>query len=152
MAGGRPSKYQPQFAEQAAKLCALGATDAQLADFFGVAVSTVALWKVQHPEFSDALKISKDEADAKVEQSLYRRATGYECDEVDIRVLNGEIIQTPLRKIYPPDTTAMIFWLKNRKPGEWRDKTESTVNGQLLVRNAKELTEDELAAIAAGSR
>lgn len=152
MAGGRPSKYQPQFAEHAAKLCALGATDAQLADFFGVAVSTVALWKVQHPEFSDALKISKDEADAKVEQSLYRRATGYECDEVDIRVLNGEIVQTPLRKIYPPDTTAMIFWLKNRKPGEWRDKTESTVNGQLLVRNAKELTEDELAAIAAGSR
>ena len=142
MAGGRPSKYQPQFAEQAAKLCALGATDAQLADFFGVAVSTVALWKVQHPEFSDALKISKDEADAKVEQSLYRRATGYECDEVDIRVLNGEIVQTPLRKIYPPDTTAMIFWLKNRKPGDWRDKVDTVHSGEVTFNKVERVIVD----------
>lgn len=126
---GRPSKYKPEYADQAAKLCALGATDAQLADFFEVAVSTVALWKVQHAEFSDALKLAKDKADQLVEQSLFRRATGYECDEVDIRVVGGEIVQTPLRKFYPPDTTACIFWLKNRKASEWRDKVENVVSG-----------------------
>ena len=56
---GRPSKYKDEFAGQAAKLCKLGATDAQLADFFGVAISTVALWKVEHPAFSDALRVAK---------------------------------------------------------------------------------------------
>lgn len=123
----RPSKYKPEFVKQAAKLCSLGATDAQLADFFEVAVSTVALWKVQHKEFSDAIKVPKAEADVRVEQSLYRRAMGYEHDEVDIRVVGGELVQTPIRKVYPPDTTAAIFWLKNRKPEDWREKIDHTL-------------------------
>lgn len=130
---GRPSKYKPEFAKQAAKLCALGATDAQLADFFEVAISTVALWKVEHKEFSDALMLPKAEADKKVEQSLYRRAMGYEHDETDIRVVNGQLVMTPIRKVYPPDTTAAIFWLKNRKQAEWRDKVDHEVSGGLTV-------------------
>lgn len=121
---GRPSKYKPEFAKQAAKLCKLGATDAELAEFFEVAVSTIGLWKVKHKEFSDAQKMGKDESDARVERSLYLRALGYEHDEVDIRVVDKSIVQTPIRKYYPPDTTAAIFWLKNRKPEDWRDKTE----------------------------
>lgn len=129
MPAGRPSKYKPEFAKQARKLCELGATDSQLADFFEVAISTVALWKVQHPEFSDALKVAKEEADAKVEQSLYRRAMGFECDEIDIRVVDKEIIQTQVRKIYPPDTTAAIFWLKNRKPEKWREMKAIELTG-----------------------
>ncbi|ABO54180.1 hypothetical protein UA18_03452 [Burkholderia multivorans] len=130
MAGGRPSKYKKEFAQQAAKLCALGATDAQLADFFDVSISTIALWKVNHTEFSDAIKVPKAEADDRVEQSLYRRALGYEHDEVDIRVVNGVVIQTPIRKHYPPDTAAAIFWLKNRKKEEWRDKLDHEHTGK----------------------
>jgi hypothetical protein len=129
MPAGRPTKYKPEYAEQAAKLCKLGATDAQLADFFDVAISTVALWKVEHKEFSDALKLAKEKADELVELSLYRRAMGYECDEVDIRVIEGQIVQTPIRKIYPPDSTAMIFWLKNRRPSDWRDKVAQELTG-----------------------
>ncbi len=130
---GRPSKYRPEYAKQAAKLCALGATDAQLADFFDVAVSTVQLWKVQHPEFSDSIRVPKAEADDRVEQSLYRRALGYEHDEVDIRTVSvgqgmSEIVQTPIRKHYPPDTTAAMFWLKNRRSDKWRDKVEADLN------------------------
>ena len=87
MAGGRPSKYKPEFAQQAKKLCEFGATDAQLADFFEVAVSTINLWKINYPEFSESLSVPKEMADARVEQSLYRRAMGYEHDEVDIRVV-----------------------------------------------------------------
>lgn len=129
----RPSKYKEAFATQAAKLCKLGATDAQLADFFDVSVSTINLWKVQHPEFSESVKVPKAEADDKVEQSLYRRAMGYEHDEVDIRVVGGEIVETHLRKHYPPDTTAAIFWLKNRRPAEWRDKQEIEHKGGVTI-------------------
>lgn len=146
----RPSKYKPEFSTQAAKLCALGATDSQLADFFEVAVSTISLWKVEHPEFSEALKLAKDEADAKVEQSLYRRAMGYEHDETDIRVVDKEIVQTPIRKHYPPDTTACIFWLKNRKAAQWRDKVEQIVSGELTVTGQTKEQRD--AAVAAASR
>lgn len=130
MAGGRPSKYRPEFAQQAKKLCELGATDAQLADFFEVSVSTINLWKINFPEFSESISVPKEIADARVEQSLYRRAMGYEHDEVDIRVVNGEIVATPLRKYYPPDSTAMIFWLKNRKPEQWRETKAVELTGE----------------------
>lgn len=130
---GRPSKYKVEFAEQAAKLCKLGATDAQLADFFEVAVSTINLWKVQYKAFSESIKVPKAEADERVEQSLYRRALGYEHDETDIRVVDHAIIKTPTRKHYPPDTTAAIFWLKNRRPEQWRDKQEVEHSGDLTV-------------------
>jgi uncharacterized protein YbbC (DUF1343 family) len=129
MPAGRPSKYKPEYAKQAAKMCELGATDPQLADFFEVNLSTISLWKVVHKEFSDALKLAKEKADQVVEQSLYKRATGYECDEMDIRVIDGQVICTPIRKAYPPDTTACIFWLKNRKPAQWRDKVETMLTG-----------------------
>lgn len=139
---GRPSKYKPEFAEQAAKLCDLGATDHQLADFFKVSVSTVSLWKVQHQEFSDALRVSKEKADQIVEQSLFRRAMGYECDDVDIRVVGTKLVKTPMRKIYPPDTTACIFWLKNRKPAEWRDKQEVEHGGEVKVETIRRVIVD----------
>ena len=133
-APGRPSKFKAEYADQAAKLCRLGATDAQLADFFEVSVSTIALWKVKHAEFSDAIKVPKAEADERVEQSLYRRALGYEHDEVDIKVIDKAVVVTPIRKYYPPDTTAAIFWLKNRRPEEWRDKQELQHSGDLIVK------------------
>jgi hypothetical protein len=125
----RPSKYKPEFVAQASKLCALGATDVEIADFFEVDVRTLYRWKGEHEEFCQALKVSKEVADQRVERSLYARANGYEHDEVDIRVLNGEIVQTPIRKYYAPDTVAAIFWLKNRKPGQWRDKVETALVG-----------------------
>lgn len=121
---GRPTDYRPEYAEQARKLALLGATDIELADFFEVAVSTISRWKVMHEEFSEALKVGKEAADERVAQSLYHRALGYSHPEVDIRVVEGQIVQTPLIKHYPPDTTAAIFWLKNRRKEEWRDKIE----------------------------
>lgn len=131
--GGRPTKYRQEYAEQAAKLCNLGATDAQLADFFEVSISTISLWKVEHKKFSDAIKLSKEIANERVEQSLYRRAMGYEHDETDIRVINNELVMTPIRKHYPPDATAMIFWLKNRNAAEWRDKVEQEHTGSVSI-------------------
>jgi transposase-like protein len=123
---GRPTDYKPEYVEQAAKQCEEGATDQELADFFDVSVRTLYRWKNTYPEFCQALKASKAPADERVVRSLFERAVGYERDEVDIRVVNGEIVQTPIRKFYPPDTTAAIFWLKNRQPAAWKDKLETT--------------------------
>lgn len=117
---GRPSLYKPEYAKQATKLAQHGLTDQEIADFFEVHISTLHRWKGEFTEFCDSLKIGKESADDRVERSLYARATGYEHDEVDIRVVDHAIVQTKLRKFYPPDSTAMIFWLKNRRPDKWR--------------------------------
>lgn len=90
---------------------------------------TIYRWKAEHEVFCQALKIGKDVADERVTRSLYARANGYEHDEVDIRVIEGKIVQTPIRKHYPPDTTAAIFWLKNRRKEEWRDKIDHELGG-----------------------
>lgn len=124
MAGGRPSSYDPVFAKQAEKLCALGATDQELADFFEVDVRTVNRWKHDHDEFCQSLKTGKDVADERVERSLYQRAIGYEQDEVKIFMPSGaaEPVYAPYRAKIAPDVTAAIFWLKNRRKDDWRDR------------------------------
>lgn len=121
---GRPSKYREEFDTQAYKLCLLGATDAQLADFFGVSTQTINSWKNKHPTFLDALNAGKHEADAKVAESLYHRALGYSHKDVSISNYRGQVTITPITKHYPPDTTACIFWLKNRDREHWRDRHE----------------------------
>jgi hypothetical protein len=131
---GRPTKYKREYVEQAAKLCKLGATDRELADFFGVAESTLNLWKLEHAEFSESLKGSKDEADKRVEHSLYRRALGYSHDSIHVSNFQGEVTLTPIVEHYPPDTTACIFWLKNRQSEAWRDKIETEHSGSLTIK------------------
>lgn len=126
----RPSKFKPEYVAQAEKLCKLGATDLEIADFFEVDVRTIYRWKGEFPEFCQSLKAGKDEADDRVERSLFARANGYEHDEVDIRVVAGGIVQTPIRKYYPPDTTAAIFWLKNRRPELWRETKAVELTGK----------------------
>ena len=132
--GGRPSLYKPEYAELARKFCCLGATDAELARFFEVNVDTVHEWKKVHPGFSDAIKAGKEQADAEVATKLFHRAMGYEHPEDDIRAVSlgegrgSEIVITPTVKHYPPDTTAAIFWLKNRRPDLWRDKVHQEIS------------------------
>ena len=121
--GGRPTAFKPEFAGQAAKLCALGATDVELADFFEIAVATISNWKNAHPEFLEALKTGKAEADERVERSLYHKAVGYSFEAVKIFMPAGkdEPVYAKYREHVPPDTTACIFWLKNRRAQQWRD-------------------------------
>ncbi len=134
---GRPPKYQPDFARQAAKLCALGATDEDLAEFFAVNVRTIGRWKVEHEAFCGALKLGKGAVDDKVERSLYQRAVGYSYDTVKVFTHQGQVIRAEHREHYPPDTTAAIFWLKNRRPEEWRDKQDVNHGGNLTVELVK---------------
>lgn len=133
---GRPTKYKEEYNSQVEKLCKLGATDKEIADFFDVVEDTITEWKNVYPEFSVSVKKGKIEADANVAHSLYHRAIGYEHDDIDIRVVDKEIVETPLIKYYPPDPTAAIFWLKNRRPKEWRDKQQMDVehSGDVIFR------------------
>lgn len=121
---GRPTDYKEEYDEQTFKLCLLGATDESLADFFDVAVSTIGLWKIKHPTFSEAIKRGKMKADAEVAQSLYHRAKGYQHPEDKVFCTNGEVTVVPTTKYYPPDTAAAFIWLKNR--ASWRDRQEHT--------------------------
>ena len=123
----RPSKYKEEFSKQAYKLCLIGATDAQLANFFEVTESTLNNWKHEYPEFLESLKEGKSVADGEVAKSLFHRAKGYSHKDVHVSNYQGEITLTNLIKKYPPDTTACIFWLKNRQPEMWRDKREFAI-------------------------
>ena len=125
----RPSKYDPDrhplWAEGLAKT---GKTNAAIAAAFGIAKSTLQEWEKNYPELSVALKIGKSEADTQVERSLFKRAMGYEYEEVKT-VNNGERVEKTVKQV-APDVTAQIFWLKNRKPEEWRDKVHQEVTGK----------------------
>ena len=140
MASGRPTKYKDEYAEQVKKLCDLGATDRQLADFFKVAESTINLWKLEHPEFSESLKLGKEVPNNNVERSLYNRALGYSHEMDDIRVIENEIVITPIIKHYPPDSTAAIFFLKNRKPKDYKDKHDVVIDNTDLVKAFTDLS------------
>ncbi|WP_370580914.1 helix-turn-helix domain-containing protein [Snodgrassella alvi] len=118
----RPTDYRQEYAEQARKLCLLGFTDKQLADFFDVNESTITRWKQKYPEFCTSIKKGKVVADAQVVDSLYNRALGMEVEEVEVRGDGDNEIKRVTKKHIPPDTTAQIFWLKNRQPELWRDK------------------------------
>lgn len=142
---GRPSSYKPEFVEQARKLCALGATDIELADFFEVERTTIWRWSQQHEDFCNALKSGKAAADERVERSLYAKAIGYTHDAVKIFMpANADgPVYAPYREHVPPDTTAAIFWLKNRRSKEWRDKQEVEVTGRVAVITDEPLNEDD---------
>lgn len=121
---GRPTKYKPEFENQALILAEKGFTDVEIADVFGVKEQTITNWKKKYPQFFASLKKGKELADQKVVQSLYQRALGYSHPEVHITAFQGCVTKTNIIKHYAPDVTACIFWLKNRDKENWRDKID----------------------------
>jgi hypothetical protein len=120
--GGRPTLYKPEYVAQAHKLSLLGLTDKDMADFFQVALSTLSLWKVEHPLFSDAIARGRTAADAEVATSLYERAKGYSHEAVKIFMPAGakKPVYARYTEHYPPDTPAASIWLWNRRRDLWR--------------------------------
>lgn len=139
---GRPTLYKSEYDEQAFKLCLLGATDADLADFFDVNEDTINEWKKVHPTFSESLKKGKLVADANVANRLYQRALGYEHEEDEIFNYRGKPVVVPTVKHYPPDATSAIFWLKNRQKDKWRDKHDHELSGGVVFITGEDNLED----------
>ena len=133
-----------------------GLTDEQIASNMGVAYSTLKVWKEKYSAVSAALKKGKEVIDIQVENALLKRALGYSYNEVTReRIRDPETGETSLeitktvKKEVVPDTTAQIFWLKNRKPKEWRDRKETEISGGLNINNPfADLTTDELRKLA----
>lgn len=99
-----------------------GLTDEQIADNMGISTSTLYDWKNKYSEISEALKKGKEIVDIQVENALLKRALGYSYSEVTTEKYGNKIKQKITKKQVVPDTTAQIFWLKNRRPDKWRDK------------------------------
>ena len=112
-----------------------GLTDEQIAKNMGIALSTLKLWKNGYPAILAALKRGKEVIDIEVENALLNKAMGFKVTVKksykvkDVKYEDGRKVRETERiemvdeeQYIPPDTTAQIFWLKNRKPAEWRDK------------------------------
>ena len=114
-----------------------GLIDEQIAKNIGVSERTFTEWKKRFPSISSVLKKGKEVVDRQVENALFKRALGYRYDEVTYE--NGEETKRVTKEV-APDTTAQIFWLKNRKPEVWRDKQSVEISGS-LDQGAKEMQE-----------
>ena len=119
-----------------------GLTLDQIAHNLGISFNTLDKYRKEYPDAFEALKRSRDEADIEVENALYKRALGYRYDEItqepflDPRTGEENMKVTKrVTKEVQPDVTAQIFWLKNRKPAEWRDKQEIAHSGEVTTKH-----------------
>lgn len=163
--GGRPTEYKAIYAVQVEKLCKLGATDEEIAQFFEINVRTLNRWKKDYPKFCQSIKKGKILADVEIADKLYNRASGYDVQESHCDITEEVVCPTSTnedgkfkskiaqaqqdfeqfkttedaktvkykkneytsKRHIPGDVTAQIFWLKNRRKKEWRDKVDMTL-------------------------
>lgn len=132
-----------------------GYRDEDVAKKLGVTRQTIAAWKGKYEDFAEALRKGKDVVDAEIENKLLDNARGYtyweETQElVDERdAVTGRMVKVMktikrVKKHVKGDTTAQIFWLKNRKPDQWRDKQHIAHEGQIGVTNLDYMSDEEL--------
>lgn len=106
-----------------------GLTDEQIAKNIGISIATLYNWKRDYLEILEALKRGKEVVDIQVENALLKRALGYSYKEVKTEISDeGKKVITTVKEVIP-DVTAQIFWLKNRKPEEWKDKQRIEMTG-----------------------
>ena len=127
-----------------------GLIDKQIAQNIGVSERTFTDWKKKFSSIFSALKKGKEVVDRQVENALFKSATGYEYTEVTEELTeNGMEITKKVTKQVAPNPTAAIFWLKNRKPDEWRDRKETQISGEMSVSNPfTNLSEEEIRRLA----
>lgn len=141
-------KYHKRWIEG---LAMMGCTDDEIASQLGITRKTLYNWVKGDEELLHAIKRGKSYADTNVEMSLYKRACGYSKEDtrsiIEVDKTTGETlparIETNTIEV-PPETAACCFWLKNRKPKEWRDRIEKDVDVNV---GARDLTADEAAEL-----
>lgn len=114
-----------------------GLTDEQIAQNIGISRSTLNEWKKRFPDIKDTIKRGKEVVDRQVENALFKSAIGYEYTEITKELTEaGMEVTKKVTKQVAPNPTSAIFWLKNRKPDEWRDRRETEVSGSLNISDA----------------
>lgn len=125
---GQKLKFDKKMVKLIYRLALLGSTDKEIATTLEVQDTTLHRWKREYPEIVTALKAGRDEADARVADSLYRRALGYKHKAVELKVVSlpdggGSVVEkVDVVKHYPPDTKAASLWLRNRKSKFWKER------------------------------
>lgn len=114
-----------------------GLTLDQIAAKCGVRRDTLWDWRGKYPDISNALKRGQEVVDVQVENALLKRALGYEYDETMVEHSPDGVKRRVTRKMVIPDTTAQIFWLKNRRPDVWRDRPKDESEADALVKAAE---------------
>ena len=105
-----------------------GLIEKQIAHNMGVSITTLKSWKGKFPQLVEAISKGKEVVDREVENALYKRALGYWVTETKTTTLpDGDVKTEETHRHIVPDTTAQIFWLKNRKPDQWREKNDLTL-------------------------
>lgn len=113
-----------------------GLIDEQIATNVGVSYSTFRDWKKRFPALSAVLKRGKEVVDRQVENALLKTAIGYVYEEETVTNAGDVVV---VKKYSKPNTTAQIFWLKNRKRGQWTDKSEVEVTGAVVFTNESDI-------------
>lgn len=155
MPGGRPSLYRPEYADAARLACARGATNETLALQLGVARSTIDAWIDSRPEFAEAVEAGRALADQEVVAALFSRAVGRRETATRLFWHDGQAVPVEYPVERPPDVRACIFWLRNRRPEDWReDRMRGRNEHQFGPEDEwwirRDRAEDEAAASAAG--
>jgi len=133
------SVYSPACIPKVKQMAQSGMTDWEISRALGISNGTFFHWKMIYPELMEASIEGKEAVDKRVERCLYEKAIGYRWVEkqqvVIIDPITGEdvIREIEVEKHMPPDNTAMIFWLKNRRSDLWRDRIEHDVSGKLAI-------------------
>lgn len=148
---GRKPRYKKEYDEQARKLCLLGATDSELADFFSVTETTINNWKLRHSSFFESIRAGKVLADMEVANSTYNRALGYDYIEEQAHKLrnstgHGQYTEkmeiVPVKRHMPADPKSQHLWLLNRRPDKWRDRKEHKVESTSVNHNVEVSAEE----------
>lgn len=133
-----------------------GLTDKDIAKNIGIAPSTFNEWKYKYPELLDIIKKNKEVADIIIENALYKRAKGYDTieEQIEYAIIEGKRVEVKSKKVIkhiPPDTTAQIFWLKNRKPEVWREKSVDTYEAERTQQTLDNLKDFEIKFVDGGA-
>ena len=118
-----------------------------MATYYGINRNLIYRWKRLHPEFLKVIQENKKVADDAVEMALYTRATGFDVWETKVNISEGSVILTEVLKQYPPDVSAIRYWLNNRRPDRWRDIAHvASENKEVPMFDVSGLTEQQLDA------
>lgn len=153
---GYNSVYDPAYhPEQIFKFALLGLTQKEIAFAFGVSIKAIEKWLREHVEFRRSYDLGRQASTAEVAHSLYKRAVGFEHDDLYITSVKGEVVKVPIKKYYPPNVTAAIFYLKNKtrsNENPWQDVQNIKHSGSVGIKrkpvDLSDLTEEELKILA----
>lgn len=126
-------KPGPRLLRALHRFCLLGATDDELPKFLEISPEEFQIFYATDKKFREALLKGREEADARVAQSLFKKATGYSHKEDKIFLHEGQPVVVPTVKHYPPSDAAISLWLRNRQKNRWRDKTDLDIQGAVRI-------------------